>query len=305
MTASFTLAILPDTQKYSQSYPQIFTSQTRWIAEHKEDLNIAFVLHEGDVTNGNVEYHWENAKASMSVLDGVLPYAIVLGNHDMGPGGDCTVRKSPLFNRYFPVSKYEQLSTFGGTFEPNLLDNSFHLFHAGETEWLVLALEYLPRDQVLEWANEIIATHVGRRVIFLTHSHVCSDNSLHGDRSVHKWNPTDHQISNETGGVNNGIDVWNKLLKKHSGTFLSFNGHFTENGGSGLVSKEGDAGNQVIQMLANYQLMDNGGNGYLRIVECAPSKGIISVSTYSPFLDEYLTDSRNQFTLTGLDLADL
>ncbi len=47
----FTIVALPDTQNYSQSYPQIFTSQTQWILSNQASQNIAFVAHEGDITN--------------------------------------------------------------------------------------------------------------------------------------------------------------------------------------------------------------------------------------------------------------
>src|SRR5690349_1355683 len=46
---SWTLAILPDTQHYAQSYPQHFTAQTQFLVNNKESLNIQYVLHEGDI----------------------------------------------------------------------------------------------------------------------------------------------------------------------------------------------------------------------------------------------------------------
>ena len=73
MSKSFTIAVLPDTQIYAESYPEVFTCQTEWIAENKDRLNIAFVLHEGDITNGNADYQWRNASGSMRVLDRVVP----------------------------------------------------------------------------------------------------------------------------------------------------------------------------------------------------------------------------------------
>ena len=44
----FNIIILPDTQKYTKKFPWFFTSQTKWIAENRERLNILFVFHEGD-----------------------------------------------------------------------------------------------------------------------------------------------------------------------------------------------------------------------------------------------------------------
>jgi hypothetical protein len=41
----------------------------------------------------------------------------------------------------------------------------------------------------------------------------------------------------------------------------------------------------------------NGGNGYLRIVRFSRATATISITTYSPVLDAWLTDPSNQFTL--------
>src|SRR5688572_4917066 len=47
----FTLVLLPDTQVYSHSYPEIFRAQTEWIVEEAD--RITFVLHQGDITDHN------------------------------------------------------------------------------------------------------------------------------------------------------------------------------------------------------------------------------------------------------------
>src|SRR6188768_3057628 len=84
---SWTIAVLPDTQYYAQTYPQHFDAQTTWIAEHATSHNIRFVLHEGDITNQNVVAQWDNALHSMNILNGVVPYAMATGNHDCGSHG--------------------------------------------------------------------------------------------------------------------------------------------------------------------------------------------------------------------------
>ncbi len=51
----FTIIALPDTQYYSENVggtrAAIYTAQTDWIVSQKDYLNIAFVMHLGDVTN--------------------------------------------------------------------------------------------------------------------------------------------------------------------------------------------------------------------------------------------------------------
>ena len=302
MSKPFTIAVLPDTQIYAESYPEIFDSQTRWIADNAERLNIAFVLHEGDVTNGNVEYHWRNAVHSMGLLDGAVPYAIVLGNHDMGPAGECDSRDS-LFNDHFPVGRFEKLPTFGGVFESGRMDSSYHLFSAGGTDWLVLALEYLPRDSVLDWANDVAASHPERRFIVLTHSYVYSDNTLHGSSPDHAAGPGTDSLAAAPGGANDPVQIWGKLVRRHRNMTLAFSGHFVEPSPTARLVGTGDGGNRVYQMMANYQGMENGGNGYLRLVKCDPARATIGVETYSPHLDAYLTDPGNRFEFEGVDLG--
>ena len=296
MSKPFTLAILPDTQIYSESFPHIFTAQTQWIADKKDEHNIVFTLHEGDITNRNTEVQWQNASNSMGVLEGEVPYAIVMGNHDMGPDGDSSVRDS-MFDEYFPVSRYSELPTFGGTFRSESLDNSYHLFEAGDTGWLIVALEFMPRDSVIEWANDVAASNADRKVIVLTHSHVHHNQCLYGSEP----GPAGTMgIISSSEGCNDGIDTWKKLMRRHQNMFLVFNGHFL---GQSRITGTGNEGNLVHQMLSNYQDMPEGGQGYLRLVECDPSNRTISVKTYSPYLDTYIRDEKNEFVIQNADLG--
>ena len=81
---------------------------------------------------------------------------------------------------------------------------------------------------------------------------------------------------------------------------LVFNGHFI---GQSRITGIGNEGNLVHQMLSNYQDMPEGGQGYLRLVECDPSNRTISVKTYSPYLDTYIKDEKNEFVIQDADLG--
>jgi len=291
----FTIVALPDTQEYTAEINggsrDIFTAQTQWIAAHKDDSNIVFVLHEGDLTDGNTAPEWTNAVTSMSLLDGVVPYALAVGNHD---GLNGSLSETAPFNQYFPLSHFQNLPTFGGVFESNRMDNCYHLFSAGGVDWLVFSLEFGPRNTVLAWANQIATNYPNRRVILLTHTHIYSDNTLHGSSTNHQWVPTWTYRRQ-----NNGTDVWEKLLRHNANMSFVFNGHVL-NSGTGRLVGVGDYGNQVFQMLANYQMNAFGGGGYLRLIQFFPDQDKMSVKTYSPFLDSWLLDTNNQFAYTNL-----
>jgi hypothetical protein len=287
----FTIIALPDTQYYTREIyggvRDIFTLQTQWIVDHKDDSNIVFVLHEGDLTDQNTAMEWTNARTSMSLLDGVVPYAVAVGNHD-GLGGRQS--QTALFNQFFPLSRFQSLPTFGGVFESNRMDNCYHLFSTGGVDWLVLSLEFGPRDNVLAWANQVATDYPDRRVIVLTHAHVYPDNTLYGSSANQAALPTDY------GRMNNGTDVWEKFLRHHANVCAVFSGHL----GFGRLVDVGDYGNQVFQMTADYQFEPLGGGGYLRIVQFYPDQDKMTVKTYSPYLNNWRADSANQFVYTNL-----
>lgn len=296
---SFTFVILPDTQIYSLQYPAIYTCQTTWIAEHKEALKLAFVLHEGDITHTRTEQEWINASASMDILDAAdVPYAIVMGNHDLVNEAP---RNASFFNAYFPVSRFTSRPTFGGVYEPGHMENCWHTFTAGGTDWLILALEFGPRDAVLNWANSIIENHPRHRIILLTHAYMYNDNTRLGEGD--SWNPNTYvYCGSHDCTCNDGEELWNNFVKLHKNMTFVFSGHVLRNG-TGKRIDAGVNGNLVYQMLANYQMNTNGGDGFLRIVKCFPESGNVTVESYSPYTDQYKTADDQQFEFTGVDLS--
>lgn len=287
----FAWVVLPDTQYYTEqdfgATEEVFKSQTKWIVSHKDELNIAYVLHEGDVTDDNSAWEWANGRDAMNILDGVVPYVVTAGNHD---GMNTSQNLTTLYNQYFPVSKFQALPNFGGVFESNRMENSYHLFSAGGVDWLLLSLEFGPRDSVLDWAGQVLTNYPDRRAILLTHAYVFSDNKLL-TRSVNEAPPTAY------GRMNTGTDIWEKLMRSCPTMGFAFSGHCL---GAGRLVQTGDFGNQVFEMLADYQGEALGGAGYLRIVRFYPDQDRMTVQTYSPCLDDWRTNSDDQFEYTNL-----
>jgi 3',5'-cyclic AMP phosphodiesterase CpdA len=294
---AFMLAVLPDTQYYSEKWHDHYHAQTRWIAENAARLNIKYVLHEGDIVNNNGREQWVVAQAAMRRLHGVVPYALAPGNHDYGPGGSAITRDT-LLNEYFSADEQATWPTFGGAMEPGKLENTYHLFEAGGREYLVLALEWGPRDETVAWANRICDEHPDARVILLTHAYMYNDETrydwqTHGDKQ--QWNPHAYGAAKLAGGVNDGQELWDKLIRPRKGFFLTLNGHVLGDG-AGRLSSRGDHGNLVHQLLANYQMNHEGGEAYLRLVEIAPDN-TLCVRSYSPALRAFKTAADQQFDL--------
>jgi hypothetical protein len=94
--------------------------------------------------------------------------------------------------------------------------------------------------------------------------------------------------------------MWTKLVRQYENISLVLSGHEVRGAGQDATGHRSDIGfngNLVNQILSNYQNVANGGNGYLRIMKFHPSSDTIDVLTYSPYLNSYLTDSGNQFTI--------
>lgn len=266
---NFTIIILPDTQYYSKDYPEIFLSQTQWIVDNIESLNIVFVIHLGDIVDDwNSIEQWNNANKSLSKLDDKVPWSVMLGNHDgIGPN-------DTNFEIYFGSNRFNDYEWYGEGYQ-NLGKSSYQLFSAGGDDYLLLNIQYDPNYYVLTWANDVIEKYPNRRVILSTHEYISWD-------GLFKWRS---KI---------GDSIYENLVKNNADSiFLIMCGHVDK-----VESKTQKInGYAVHEMVVNYQERSNGGNGWLRILEFSPSHSKIFVRTYSPFLNKFANSSESRYTL--------
>jgi len=291
----FTLIVLPDTQRYALYFPEIFQAQTRWIKENRDTLNIQFVVHVGDVVDEQTDQEWFVADRAFRELDDAVPYLVVPGNHDLEKDSRSRLsRNTTKFNAVFSPYRFAGKSWYGGH-KGVTNDNSFAYFEAAGQPFMVLGLEYGPSDETLAWAKTLISNHSDRhRIILVTHAYMYDDDTRlgPGDRwSPHKADP----------GWNDGEDIWKKLVSSCDNVFLVLSGH-VKGDGTGLLVSRTDKGARVIQMLANYQFLSHGGQGWLRILHFQPARGVLSVHTFSPWLEKSREEPDQRF---DLDIGDL
>lgn len=285
---SYSFVLLPDTQGYSLRHPEIFKKQTRYVASRARTLDVRFVFHLGDIVNNNSDREWERARDALSLLSGVVPLALVPGNHDYGLRGDASNRTTPL-NRFFDFRKLSASPTFGGAFESGKLDNVFQLFSAGGRDYVVLSLEWGPRDAVLAWAGQVMDRYPERLGILVTHAYLTDEGVRADHRKPRKrlHNPHDYPTPPP---VNDGEEIWRKLVQPHRFAFV-FSGHELGDG-AGYRADRTAAGTLCHQLLANYQMRAEGGEGYLRLLEFLADGRNVRVHAYSPFYDRML-DARD------------
>jgi len=302
-THSARIVLLPDTQYYAEKYPEVLDSQLHWISRNAASIDM--VIQQGDLTQNNNEKEWTVVQDAFFKLNGKLPYILAVGNHDMGsgPGKFADTRNTQLFNHYFPITQLRKLPAFGGVFEEGKMDNAYYLLETGKIKWLVLSLEFGPRNAVLDWAGNIVDRNSDRVTIINTHSYMYSDSTRQGPND--SWRPQAYGVGKDTGSnsVNDGEQIWNKLVRRHPNIRFVFSGHILNSGVGTLISVN-DHGYYVYQMLANFQSevtgSVRGGNGFLRVLDIDTRRKSLTVSTYSPFVNQYKESPAHRFVIKNI-----
>lgn len=104
----------------------------------------------------------------MDLLDGVVPYSVVAGNHDYNRPGSRSSGASKYLS-YFGPQRYSGRSWYGGASSNKL--NQYQEFKAGVWTFLHLGLELEASDSAIAWAQSVIDKHPGMPTIITTHSY--------------------------------------------------------------------------------------------------------------------------------------
>ncbi len=283
----FTVVVLPDPQNETQFFPQVLNSQTQWIVNNRQALNIQMVMTEGDnINDGASTAQMQTLDAAFRLLDNAgMPYLLGVGNHDYNGFNPKVSRNLSGFNQWFGPGRYSGKAFFGGNFPAGSNANSYAVVTINGKPFLFMTLEFRPTSASLDWAESILSANADKEAIVVAHAFVLK-NGYREDQCDDQDMPTGNATGQET---------WTRL-RKHSNVIMVLSGHFT--GGSGARRSDlGDNSNLVNQLFADYQDFANGGNGWLRVITFHPTSNTISVSTYSPFLNQNMTDASNQFTL--------
>ena len=312
---SFSMIMFGDPQsyvKFSATQP-LFDLQTAWIAQNAERLTVLTDLFPGDLVeqynnliagglpnfqNGTQtsRQQWEAISHSLSYLDGKVPYIACQGNHDIGYIS-AEHRYSQMPDYIYPERNPENMKHLVAT-APNwqnihTLENA--AFEFNDVNWgrlLIVAMEFAPRDEILQWASDLISKpeYADHKVIIFVHSFILHDGT---------------RIKSEKYKVapcNWPQAVWDKLVYPSKNIALVLCGHTGVPpeiaAGSDVCDTDYSCtcgfrvdpaadGHLIPQMMFNSQTNDgqwygNGGDCWLRILEFKPDGRTVSVRTFSP-----------------------
>jgi hypothetical protein len=312
---SWSLVMVPDTQHYVDDPDNVddFMTQMRWVADNVVPRRIAFVTHIGDIVqNGSSRTEWDRAERAMDLIDGAVPYAVAIGDHDYVVEEDRS-SGAPEYVARFGAARYAGRPWYRGSSADQ--KSHYQIFSAGGRTFLHLSLEWEVPGTVgdpgtaMGWAQQILDSHPTLPTIISTHSNVW-------DQAGEKGRTNGIEESDGDGA--SGERVWSDLVANQPQVFMILNGHSHKgssqydptdpNDDPAGPSSDGEYhqvstnwhGLPVFEMLADYQDYPNGGDGWIRIINFEEGTGAggldrIRVQTYSTTHDAYQTDSFSQF----------
>lgn len=272
------------------------------------------------VTPETISIEMSKAIEGYKILsDANLPFGVAPGNHDYD--AIWTTKKFPP-NLNKPKNKLKMIPEDIGVLHVGGLDNfrsvfgsnssffktkhwyigshrggasSAQIFTAAGYKFLHIALEMHPGDEVISWAQSVIAQNPNLPTIFTTHDHL----NVEGER---KGDPVLDLATVDPKQHNNAQAVWDKLFSQHPQVLMVLSGHQL---GQSYRVDSNIHDQPVIQILADYQarqqvskdnMTENNmskptslGDGWLRLIEfdLQLDNPTISVKTYSSFYGKY------------------
>lgn len=283
----FTIVVVPDTQFTAKNYPEILEAQGAYIAQLNPDL----VLHVGDIVNELSDpAQWANFETAFAPV--TSPTVFAAGNHDME---DYIGDTNPYATISDPFAAFNTGAVIDGAYDDL---NFYRLLGAN---YLVMSLQFGAPSGVLAWAKGVALANPYRSIILVTHDYLNQKSQIRGapDNGYELSLPKSFNTALE-----NPYKMWTAFVKAVPNVKFVFSGHVTSKTSGkpyaiGYLRSTNSAGKWVYSMLANYQMYGQGGDGYLRIIHCSPSRGKFKVESYSPYLDSHLEGYTDWFTIEG------
>lgn len=262
----FSLAVVGDTQNFiwreaadQPKYRGVTAGLYSWIVDQVAPKNIQYVIGLGDIVDTDSDPEWELAKSGITLMDGVVPYTLIRGH-----GHDSVTKLNRYFADHTPFTE-----NLGGTFLEGSVANSYQTFSYGGTDYLIFGFDFGAPDDVLAWADGIVAEHPNHRIIVTTHAYLDADGSTldrgevanatgYADDANHNKDPEKYVPDGRDSDApfNDGKTIWERFASKHKNVFMVISGHeIVED--IVINQREGQNGNTVTEILIDPQGMDD------------------------------------------------
>lgn len=278
----FKIVVLPDTQYYSQNNVadptrSLFHDQVNWTLANRDQHNIVFLTHLGDVVNtaGSVATptgQWAVALDAMRPLkNSTLPFNILAGNHEWtsaAGSGSIDHYRDRFGDRSNNGAGYFAGKEWFLGYDGRGINTAVK-FDTPAGPMLNLSLEFGAASPLaipgappspIAWAQSILDANPGVPTIISTHNYINPGKGRDGFANA----------------------LFKQLVRDNNQVFMVLNGHYNGNDNEEDLTSLNSYGRPVFEMGSDYQNNANGGDGWMRIIEIDPDANRLRVETYSP-----------------------
>ena len=259
----YSFAVVGDIQtityKDTHSGTRYVSNLFKWLILNQKSRRISYVFGLGDTVETLTSYpesynpsvnnprEWELASAQISMLNGIIPYSVVRGNHDDEGGyhrNICTdFYISQMDGFYYDPG---QPATAG-----NSMSNSYRKIDICGHKYLMITLDYNITEGVKDWVNDIISSNPDYHVIVSIHAYLHNSGRIYnGAIGQASADPTVQENI-----VFNGQALWDDVFSQHKNMFMVLCGH-ASTPAPNISTKTGVNGNEVLQILVDPQSED-------------------------------------------------
>ncbi len=311
MSEIFTIVVLPDSQRYVEDgfrdkRLHCFEKQIQWILDNKNEYNIRFVTHVGDIVHHRDSITERTAFFEcIQQLNGRVPFGFCGGNHDLlfGEQAESVVLnrgKDVFLEEYTHPEILKLQDEYICTFrkEAHWINDCNHgysnaqMFSVFGKKYMVIHLEYGPSDDTVEWAASLLLKHRDIPTFLTTHMFITPEEEQGITKRDSRLSTYQSNMVGE--GDNAGFDIWNKLIVPYENVHCVLCGHYADERYMLL-----DTGTRKVAALqSDYELeKPYYGNGWMRLLRIDPSNKTMKVETYSPVLNEYKSGEKSCFVI--------
>lgn len=280
------IVVIGDIQDYTY-YPKwasrCYMPTVNWIRSmaNLHGYHIDCILQTGDITNNNENWQYSYFVDYTKELAAEQLFITVPGNHDYDWHGE------EITNRY--TSGITEFASFPKTlqnivaqYEMGRIENAIYRNTIHGQRYDIIALEYGPRPEVVEWARQYVQEHSQQKFILMTHEFLVSE----GWRVSDGWSSAEMQFKSLPHTTPEYI--WKNLVYENDNIRCVVCGH---NGFSQQFYSKNAAGRDVPQILFNLQYLHQGGDGYLQLWKIPAAMDSVDVKVYSTLTNELYSDS--------------
>ena len=244
------------------------------------------VLHTGDVTQDNNPESWKLYYNATRLLADKTLYVSAIGDHDYTWHDDIRItdRNDTHFSEY--VSFPKTISKIVAQFETNHMENVVIENKIHGERYDILCLEFGPRKEVVEWANQYVSSHPEVMFILLNHEYLEKGGGrrITGLKCVTRIRNSSYTTPDE---------LWNQLVRRNNNIVCVLCGHVA--GLYAVTFEKNDFDRVVPQIQYNIQGPDYRYDNWLMLWEFPNDGDSTSVSIVNTKTLNFFSDSKSLF----------